>query len=322
MEKQHQTLLETARKLGVLVTDVSAEMNCDAAILEFGGRSELVIRGTPTSLLNARAQFYCDNKQLTKEAFARSNIPFPKSVLFKTPEDEAIRTFPKPGKKYVCKPVAGTNGVGVELNIDGREAIGEYWRKNKNLGDGLFMLEEQIVGEDLRVQVVGGKIVAVCTRKPAHITGDGRSTVGQLIEDLRVTVSRQNPANQLWLDQTTDELLARENLTMTAIPNIGREIFLNEVANMARGAVAIDRTEEIHGGFQDWVKGLCDYLNASYFALDIIAPDPQKPPEKNAFALEINARPEWLHHTFSRGKQHDIPAIILQNIFDLGRALI
>ena len=52
-----------------------------------------------------------------------------------------------------------------------------------------------------------------------------------------------------------------------------------------------------------------------YFAIDSIAPDCTKPPEEGAWALEINARPEWLHHTFSQGKKHDMGRIVVEALF-------
>jgi cyanophycin synthetase len=34
-----------------------------------------------------------------------------------------------------------------------------------------------------------------------------------------------------------------------------------------------------------------------------------------AKVLELNARPEWLHHTFSERRTHDVAALILESLF-------
>ncbi|MCB0651210.1 MAG: hypothetical protein KDC85_08045 [Saprospiraceae bacterium] len=317
MKIQHDKILAAARQQGISVKDISDIMNVDAAILEYHGRSELLVQGTPTSLINSRSQYYCDNKALTKEAFDFLGIPSPRSILFQTPEENHVVSFFEAGKKYVCKPPDGTNGVGVEMHISSLGDISSYLAKHQAEDHSFFMLEEQIEGEDLRVQVVGGRIVAVCTREPAHVVGDGTSSLQELISALQKTVKAQNPANNLVVDQTTLRLLGNQQIELTDVPQSGKKVILKELANMAQGAVAIDKTDQFHPGFQLWVDKLVTYLGTSYFAIDIIAPDLSAPPEQGAYALEINARPEWLHHTFSRGRTHDLPGMVLDAIFGL-----
>lgn len=317
MELQHELILKAAEARGISVKDVSAEMNCDAAVLSLGSKSELLVRGTPTSLISVRSQHYCDNKALTKKAFEHLDIPAPKSIVFQNPEDEAVRNFLKPGKKYVCKPPDGTNGVGVEMNNSSIEDVITYWEDHHNEPDDVFLLEDQIEGEDLRVQVVDGKIVAVCTREPAHVLGDGQTNLQDLISQYQVVVRTQNPANDLVVDQTTNRLLQEQNIRLEDIPQAGQKVMLKELANMAQGAVAIDKTDAFHPGFQEWVDKLVAYLGTSYFAIDIIAPDLTAAPTHHAYALEINARPEWMHHTFSRGRTHDMAGLVLGSVFDI-----
>ena len=92
---------------------------------------------------------------------------------------------------------------------------------------------------------------------------------------------------------------------------------LKELANMAQGAIAIDKTADFHPDFQKWIDKIVDYFGTPYFAIDIIAEDLTKSPDQKAWALEINARPEWMHHTFSRVKTHDMGRIVLESLFGL-----
>ena len=315
MKMQHNLILKAAVARGISVKDVSSEMNCDAAVLSLGDQSELLVRGTLTSLINVRSQHYCDNKALTKHAFDYLNIPAPGSIVFQNPEAENIKNFLAPGKKYVCKPPDGTNGIGVEMNIASIEEVANYWQSHHQDKKDVFLLEEQIEGEDLRVQVVGGKIVAVCTREPAHVLGDGQTRLKDLISHYQIIVRTQNPSNDLVVDETTQRLLKEQDLKMVDIPEAGQKVMLKELANMAQGAVAIDKTDAFHPGFQHWVDKLVEYLGTPYFAIDIIAPDLSAAPTEKAYALEINARPEWMHHTFSRGRTHDMAELVLDSVF-------
>ena len=51
------------------------------------------------------------------------------------------------------------------------------------------------------------------------------------------------------------------------------------------------------------------------FALDVITPDYDHFDPDYSKALEINAQPVWLHHTFSEKRQHDLARLILKNLF-------
>ena len=98
--------------------------------------------------------------------------------------------------KYVCKPPDGTEGEGVQLNISTVEEVKTYVARNAHLGP-IYMLEQQIDLRDLRIQVVGGKIVAACVREPAFVLGDGRFSVAELATARRELVRSQNPSNDL-----------------------------------------------------------------------------------------------------------------------------
>ena len=275
----------------------------------------MIFEGTPLSLINLRSLQYFDNKQLGKLAFSKLNIPHPQSILFQNPNEDSLKLFFDPLKQYVCKPPDGTEGIGVEMNFSDLPAIEDYWNRNQHLGP-VFMLEEQIDGEDLRMQVVGGKIVAACTREPAFVIGDGINDLHQLIENRRKVIKGQNPMNDLLIDKASLDLLEKQKLVMSDIPASGQKVILKELANMSQGAVAFDMMDVIHHRYQIWVDLIVDYLKVDYFALDFITKSFTDDPATQAILLEINAKPEWLHHTFSEKQQHDIAAIVLDNIFE------
>lgn len=314
MRLQHENILEKARKLNISIKNVSQILGFDGAILDHCGQNELLIRGTPTSLINVRSSYLCDNKQLTKEVFSRLNIKHPASISFKKSEIKKAINFIENRKSYVCKPIDGTNGIGVGMNISGKDDLENYINESSEGEDQIILMEEQIYGDDLRMQVINGKITAVCTRHPPSVVGNGKQTLSDLISDLERKIAEQNPDNKLFKDK---ELILDQHIKLSDVPNKGKEIFLNKTSNMALGADAIDKTEEVHPDFQIWVDRLVSFLKTGYFAIDLITEDCRKPPDLNAFALEINARPEWLHHTFSQNKQHDIALILLKSIFDL-----
>lgn len=313
---QHKLLIEKAKHLGVKVTDVSEMMEFPFAILEHNGISELIRDGVPTSFINVRSQFYCDNKQLTKKVFEKLGIPYPNSIILSSRDFLKLEGFLKPNRRYVCKPLDGTNGIGVVTEIS---ALSEIKRYSEEHGDlyHLFMVEDQLEGQDLRIQVLGGKIKAACIREPAYVIGNGKDALETLIEKRRAVMRKQNPANLLEIDSSSRKLLEQQKIQLRDIPDNDRKVQLKYVSNMSQGGIATDVTDEIHPIYHDWVEKMVDYLKVGFFGLDIMTINHKKNPVNNAKVLEINARAEWLHHTFSENRKHDMGAMILKEVFGI-----
>lgn len=313
---QHTSLLIKAKTLGASVRDVSDLLRQSAAVLEYQSISELIIDGVPSSWVNARSQIYCDNKQLTKLAYDALQLPYLQSVTFQTPDEPKLQSFFQEGQTYVCKPLDIAQGTGVVMGLKSLEEINAYYHEYKNLGR-LFMIEEQYNGKDLRLQVIGGKIVAACIREPAFVLGNDMDSLQSLIEKRREIMHSQNPKNILQVDEATKSLLKEQQISLLDIPKNHQKIQLKRVSNMAQGGVAIDVTDEIHPLYQKWVTALVDYLGTPYFALDLLTQDHQIHPRQASKILEINAFADWLHHTFSERRTHDIAGMILQELFKI-----
>ncbi len=311
---QHELVLAAARERGVEIADVSAEMGCRAAVLEHKGQVELLVKGVMASAMTLKTKHLCDFKELTKRVFRALRIPCPRGVLFSSPDDPAVAEFLVDGPTCVCKPQVAANGLGVEMGITSVEQVRAYWDRCGHL-DCAFLLEEQLDGVDLRIQVIGGRIAAACVRVPAHVVGDGEHTLAQLIERRREVMREQNPANRLELDHASHALLEAQGVTLDSVPAEGREVRLKRVANIGQGGHAIDVSDEIHPHYRDWVARVVTFCDASYFALDVVCRDYTEDPETQAVALELNALAEWAHHTFSERRTHDLGRLVIDAAF-------
>ncbi len=310
---QHSQLIDKAKAMGASVQDVSYLLRQNAAVIKYDTVSELIIDGVPASWVNARSQIYCDNKQLTKLAYDYLQLPYLQSTTFQTPDEAHIPSFFRERQLYVCKPLDIAQGTGVVMGIRTLEELIAYYDEYKHLGR-LFMLEEQNDGKDLRLQVIGGKIVAACIREPAFVMGNGVDSLQSLIEQRRAVMYIQNPKNVLEVDEATKALLEEQQIAFSDIPPMNQKVRLKYVSNMAQGGVATDVTGEIHPIYQDWVTALANYLKTPYFALDVLTQDYRLNPYQSSYILEINAFADWLHHTFSERRTHDIADMILEEL--------
>ncbi len=313
---QHQLIVEEARRRGISTEHIPDNSGRAATLLKFGSKEELLIQGIPESWMSVHASRQCDDKQLTKQLFHRLKIPTLDSIEFATPEDLQSEGLFDGQKQFVCKPTTGTNGVGIGFDMRSIDDVRMYHKANAHLGP-TFMLEEQHPGYDLRIQVIGGQIAAACKRLPAFVTGDGTKSLVQLITERRKVVRSQNPANDIIVDDETASLISKQGLTLNTIIPIGLEVQLKRISNMAQGGHAIDVTDELAPGFSSWIQVIAKALNSSYFALDVMCNDHKILIDGSAKALEINIRAEWMHHTFSEVRTHDLAKTVVDTLFKL-----
>lgn len=309
-EAQHTLIVNEAIRRGMSTRDVSEEHGKLATVLSIDNKEELILQGIPASWQNERATRICDEKQLTKELFQRLNIPSLVSFVFADPSELKPLDLFDGQKEYVCKPTVGTNGIGVTLNINSSADVYAYFHSNKQLCE-TFLIEEMHPGYDLRIQVIGGKVVAACKRLPAHVVGNGRRTLQELIDARRQVIKSQNPANKLDIDAQSSQLMDEQGMQLGAVVPDGKTVWLKTISNMGQGGHAIDVTDELDDAFTLWVEQIAADLNTGYFALDVMCLNHQDAQAGHAVALELNCRAEWLHHTFSERRVHDLASVVI-----------
>jgi D-alanine-D-alanine ligase-like ATP-grasp enzyme len=260
-----------ARELGIHV-DVSTVLD----LVRYDGRP--VLKGRVFPSLSAVAERLCDDKLATKAVLASAGLPVP----------------PAFGDRLVVKPRKGTHGEGVSLNLLPSQV------EAASVGLGQVLVEGMCAGEDLRLQAVGGVLVAACQRQPPSIVGDGRS-VAELVDEVRARVLSDNPTNALVVTGALPEVL-----------DPGEVFVLNPTSNMSTGGRAVD--VEPHPDWAELVQTVGRVLNISVFAVDAMTPDITRSWREAGAVLEVNARPEWMHHTFSAGRQHDLPRLLLEHL--------
>ena len=315
-DRQHQLILGEAIRRGFYTEEVTHELGFPATLLVSpSGRTHLLVQGIPASWTSMQARYLCDLKSLTKSVFEAVRIPSPPSIRFSdlNRSRDAITQFLKSHAPCVCKPVIGDNGVGVEMNISTLAEVEEYLARNSELDDK-FLLEKYVKGEDLRIQVIGGRIVAACVREPAYVIGDGNSSLQELVEERRGIIKGQNPNNQLDLDAISMILIEEQGLTLAAIPKQGQKVVLKTVSNIGQGGIPVDVTDRLHPEYSKWVRKVAEFLNTTYFALDIIGNAPEVSPSHGSYAIEINSEPAWLHHTFSEVRTHNLAKVVVDEL--------
>ncbi|MFN2332726.1 MAG: cyanophycin synthetase, partial [Halomonas sp.] len=208
------------------------------------------------------------------------------------------------GWPVVTKPLAGNHGRGVTTDIcnmedlkSGHEAALARVRDNS----GAVIVESYIRGEDHRILVVGGRMIAAARRRPAHVTGDGRSTIEALIdtanEDPRRGVGHENVLTQIHVDAQTHRMLDQAGLTLDSVPGDGEMVFLKSTANISTGGTATDLTDEVHPDIRFSMERIARHVGLDIIGIDLLAENLTTPlSEQSAGVVEVNAGPGFRMH--------------------------
>ncbi len=264
-----------------------------------GKKSATTISFSTTKDSQMARQIQSD-KYLTNRLMDRLKIPTAKWEDIKS-EKHLKQIFDDYKKPVVIKPTNLTGGRGVYTKITKIEdAIYSHKEIAKMIKgrNGKIIIQEEIEGDDYRILVVNGKLVAATKRIPAFVQGDGKTTIKELIEKTNKDPRRNinNPTHILKpinIDKPLVEYLQKQNLNLKYIPKEKEKIFVRKVASMSQGGITIDFTDKVHKQIKILSETLAHSLRAYVLGIDIICKDISKPLTKeNGGVIEVNTMPE------------------------------
>ena len=116
------------------------------------------------------------------------------------------------GFPVVTKPLDGNHGRGVGLNLTDEKSVRlGFERALEQSRDGRVVVETFVQGNDYRMLVIAGRMVAIAERVPAHVIGDGEHTVRELVEitnqDPRRGIGHEKVLTRITVDASAEELV-------------------------------------------------------------------------------------------------------------------
>jgi cyanophycin synthetase len=260
------------------------------------------IRATMTSQTSSLAVDLAGDKEMTLQLLAAAGLPVPQSKAVRT-LDGALEVARRIGFPVVVKPLDGNHGRGVVLDLRDEEAVARAFpvAQGESRG-GRVVVESYLVGSDYRFLVVGGRMVAVAERVPAHVVGDGTHTVRELVDitnsDPRRGVGHEKVLTRIVLDEAANELLAAQGLTLDGVPAKDAVVKITLTANMSTGGSSIDRTMEAHPDNVEIAEEAARVIGLDVAGIDFMAIDITEPVrEAGGGIVEVNAAPGFRMHT-------------------------
>lgn len=259
------------------------------------------------------------DKDETKRILRRAHIPVPRGVLIYDAE-ELVEAVEEIGYPLVVKPLDGNHGNGITTRIANLEEAADAFKIAKDFSDGIIV-ESFVSGEDYRFLIVNYQFVAAARRTPAHVIGDGRSTIAELVEETNNDPERgdhhENNMSKIELDALTLQLLEKQGLTVDTVLQDGQTIYLKGSANISSGGTATDVTDQVHPATRFIMERAARLLRLDICGIDLVAQNVDQPLTRETGAIvEINAAPGLrMHLSPSHGAGRNVAAPILDMLF-------
>ncbi len=286
------------------------------------GKHQKRIEATVTSMTSLIATDLACNKEMAKKMLAEAGIPVPKGALTANRE-EAFTAAKAIGFPVVLKPVSSNHGKGVTINVRTREEVERAFDRALEYSDEVI-IERLVEGRDHRVLVINDEVAAVSERVPAHVVGDGKHTLQELIDSENKNPLRgeghEKPLTKILIDEESERLIAEQWLSLDSIPRAGQTVPLKYTANISTGGTAVDRTDDIHYENIETAKRAARIIGLDIAGVDMLTTDIARPLEETGGAIcEVNAGPGFRMHVHpASGKPRDVAGAVLSMLFPPG----
>lgn len=281
-------IADEAMRRGIYVEVLDAETG--EMRLTYGGRS-VVTRESLSEFTSAVAMSRCDDKRRTRRIAVEAGISVARGRL--ATFDEQDYAFLADVGDVVVKPTRGEQGKGITVGVDGRDELDDALARAHEHHPEV-LIEQRAPGDDLRLVVVDGKVVAAARRKPAEIIGTGKHTVMELI----VAQSRRRAAatggeSLIPIDDVTEATVNEAGWSYDDILPAGVTLRVRKTANLHQGGTIEDVTSEVHPELRRVAVALALAIDIPVTGIDLLVPDITQ--DEYVF-IEANERPGLANH--------------------------
>lgn len=281
-------IIDEARRrgIGIEILDVEAAL----FRLTFGGRT-ITCRESLCDLTTAIAMTRCDDKALTRRTLRAAGVRVPDQLV--AGDTAEMESFLARHGRVVVKPARGEQGKGITVDLSTIEDIQNAVESAKAIADTV-LLEEFVEGEDVRVIVIDGRVVAAAIRRRPSVLGNGQDTVRNLIKQLgRRRAAATGGESQIPLDKETERCVEKAGYSLDDILPNGTAIDVRKTANLHTGGTIHDVTDGMHRSVVDAAIASAKALEIPVVGMDFMMPDVLG---SDYVAIEANERPGLANH--------------------------
>ena len=297
------------------------------------GRNSLIQLGAGVNQMRFQATITCKtsniavdiacNKEQTKKMLNEASIPVAKGDICYDEED-LQETIDDIGYPIVIKPLDGNHGKGASINVTNwDDALKGLWHAKEY--SRRVIVEKFITGFDFRVLVINNEVVAAAQRVPAHVVGNGKNNIQELIditnEDPRRGYGHENVLTEITIDKSTERLIENAGYTLDSVLTENETLYLKSTANLSTGGTSVDVTDLMHPENVFIAERISRVIGLDICGIDIMAPNlTQSLKENGGVILEVNAAPGFrMHLAPSEGLPRNVAAPVIDMLYPPGK---
>ncbi len=297
------------------------------------GRNSLIQLGAGVNQMRFQATITCKtsniavdiacNKEQTKKMLDDASIPVAKGDICYDEED-LKDTIDDIGYPIVIKPLDGNHGKGASINVTNWEDAVKGLKHAKEYSRRVIV-EKFVTGFDFRVLVINNEVIAAAQRVPAHVIGNGKNTIQELIditnEDPRRGYGHENVLTEITIDRTTERLIDNAGYTLGSVLPEDETLYLKSTANLSTGGTSVDVTDLMHPENVFIAERISRVIGLDICGIDIMAPNlTQSLKENGGVILEVNAAPGFrMHLAPSEGLPRNVAAPVIDMLYPPGK---
>jgi cyanophycin synthetase len=298
-------------------------LNRNSLVMLGYGKNQKRIQATITSQTSSIAVEIACDKEDTKNLLEAANIPVPRGRIIYDEEDldAAIASI---GYPLVLKPINGNHGRGATINIKTRPEAIEALAVAKKISRSVIC-EKFVTGFDHRLLVIDYRFVAAAKRTPALVTGDGKSTIRQLIDEVNKDPRRgyghEKVLTSIKVDDNTMQILNEKGMNVDSVIPKGEVLFLKSTANISTGGTATDVTDLVHPHNVFMAERIARIVGLDVCGIDIMTDDiSESLTESGGAILEVNAAPGFrMHLAPTDGLPRNVAEPVIDMLFPPGQ---
>ncbi len=286
------------------------------------GANQKRIQATITSQTSSiSVEISCD-KTDTKHLLSQAEVPVPQGKEIRSLEEleDAVKSV---GYPLAIKPIDGNHGRGITADITTWKTAQKAFEEAQQVSSSVIV-EKHIEGEDHRLLVVNHQLVAAAKRSPAHVIGDGKSTIQQLIdkinEDPRRGYGHEKVLTAIEVDKMTQMIFDSAGYTVDTVLPEGKLLKLKDTANLSTGGTATDVTHKVHPEVEFMAQRVSKVIGLDICGIDVMTTDISLPlSETGGAVLEVNAAPGFrMHIAPTEGLPRNVAAPVMDMLFPPG----
>lgn len=246
----------------------------------------------------------------------------PGCVFAPTQEWDALEYAMQMGFPVVIKPVNGSQGHFVFANLkDENEFSNAFKVIAKQFSSRCILVEKYFEGDDYRFLIIANKDIAVVKRSAPKITGDGVSSIRELVN--KENDRRMNPRATCLCtikidDEESTRTLQGQGLTTSSIPSSGQMVVLRNNSNVSGGGSCDNVLETVDETWFDLARRIHALFPGNTFTcIDLLSKDVTVPVTHDGYAFcEFNSDPGFsLHEMPGTGKPHSVVKSMIDLLF-------